>query len=393
MASKPLSATARTLLLSSLGLPGFSELLAEEPKDTEIDYRYTRYEEDALPASRVIEGDVGRYNIDTHQFRLTHKIDSKLTLTIDGMHESMSGSSPWYVIPDPVEGPLQVMSGATIRENRDQLDVSLSREEGPIRHTVGAGYSTEDDYTALFGSYSGERDSESGLTTWAWGLSISDDRISPTDAADFGRVAHEQRDSVSVSLGVTQVINRNAVIQTGLSATRQSGFLSDPYKEVWIARAVLFDQRPDDRQQYAWTTRFRQFFQRSEGALHADYRYFRDDWDITAHTLELAWQQPVGERWIIAPSIRYHSQHAAEFYAPGFAEMPDKPYWSSDYRLATFGALRYRLAANWQAQNWRVSISGDIYDSDESLALSGPETGTPGLVDFIRISFAVSKTF
>jgi hypothetical protein len=393
MSTRPLSTTARSLLISSLGLPGYSELIAQETAGTDLDYRYTRYEEDALPASRVALGDPGRYTINTHQFLITHRLNGEFTLTVGGMHESMSGSSPWYVVPDPQQGPLQVMSGATIRENRDQVDVSLSSERGRQRHSLGAGYSTEDDYDAVFASYSGERDSRTGATTWSWGLSVSDDRLSPTDAEIFGRVMHAKRDSLSASVGVTRVVNRNAVIQSGLSVTRQTGYLSDPYKEVWIAADVLFDRRPDERQQFAWTTRFRQFFERSDGALHADYRYYRDDWEISAHTLKLSWHQPFAERWTLAPAVRYHSQHAAEFYAPAFFTTPRNGYWSSDYRLATFGALSFRLTATWRIENWMATVSGEVYDSSESRALNGPVSGTPGLVDFSRYSIAFKRNW
>ena len=35
------------------------------------------------------------------------------------------------------------------------------------------------------------------------------------------------------------------------------------------------------------------------GTLQADYRFYRDDWGVRAHTLELAYQYPAGDRWSI----------------------------------------------------------------------------------------------
>jgi hypothetical protein len=46
-----LSLTAHSLLVSSLGLPGFTELLATEGDPNELQYRYTLYDEEPLPAT------------------------------------------------------------------------------------------------------------------------------------------------------------------------------------------------------------------------------------------------------------------------------------------------------------------------------------------------------
>jgi len=298
----------------------------------------------------------------------------------------MSGSSPWYVVPDPVKGPLQVMSGATIVESRNEVSLTLGVQKHFVEHTVRAGYSTENDYDALFAAYTGGYQLANKHTTLSWGVSYSDDRLSPTDAFLFGRIPHAEKDSTSVSFGLTRILNRNALIQSGVQITHQDGFLSDPYKEMWINGVVLFDHRPDQRTAFSWSTRFRQYFVGSNAALHTDYRYYNNDWDVSAHTLDMAWYQPLGENFELAPSVRYHSQRAADFYQPAITDGHQPKYWSSDYRLATYGAMRYRLSGTWRAEIWSVALNADIYNSKESLALSGPHFETPALVDFWRIS-------
>jgi len=381
-----LSRTASSLLVSSLGLPGFSELMAADGDPNTFQYRYTLYDEGPLPDNVLAGGDPDRYRIKSHQFSFKRELNEKFTLTVEGIHESMSGSSPWYVIPDPEQGPLQIMSGATIKETRDEIMLALGMGKNDITHSVGVGYSTENDYDALFASYTGAYEQDNKHTTLLWGVSYSDDRLSPTDALLYGRIEHAEKDSVSASFGLTRVINRNALIQSGVQITRQNGYLSDPYKEMWINGSIEFDQRPDQRTAFSWSTRFRQYIIGSNAALHADYRYYNDDWGVTAHTLEMAWNQPIGNQFELEPSIRYHSQRAAEFYIPAVTNGLQPHYWSSDYRLATFGALRYRLSATWRAEIWSIALNADIYNSRESLALSGPHFDTPALVDFWRLS-------
>jgi len=387
-----LSDAIRTLMASSLGLPGMQNLLAQEAPDDAFEYRYTHYDEAPLPLDKLAFGDPRRYEIGSHQFRILKNLGDSYALELNYLHEAMSGSSPWYVVPGD-DGPLQVMSGATIRERRNQVDISLARQRGDFTHTGALGYSIENDYKALYGSYSEERESDDGLRTVSWGGSYSNDEISPTDAQFYGRVAHAQRDSISGSLSMTQILNRNAVIQSGIGLTRQAGFLSDPYKQVWIGQAVLNDSRPDQRLSFAWTTRFRQYMERSRAALVLDYRFFRDDWKITAHTFDAAWRQPLGENWEISPSIRYYSQNSPDFYQPYYLVLPADGYWSSDYRLATFGALSYRLKATFRQERWSFSLGGEYYNSDESLAISGRPENTPALVDFWRVTAGFEVNF
>jgi len=377
---------ARSLLVSSLSLPGFTELLAAEGDVNDLQYRYTLYDEEPLPKDVLADGSPDRFRIKSHQFSLKRELNEKFTLTVEGIHESMSGSSPWYVIPDPEHGPLQIMSGATISETRNEIGLALGFKHKNTTQSVQAGYSSENDYKALFATYTGEYELANKHTTLFWGVSYSDDRLSPTDADFYGRIKHAERDSVSASFGLTRVINRNALIQSGVQLTYQDGYLSDPYKEMWINGFIEFDHRPDTRTLFSWSTRFRQYFVGSNAALHADYRFYHDDWGVTAHTLDLAWNQPFGENFELAPSIRYHSQKAAGFYIPTITNGLIPDYWSSDYRLATYGAMRYRLSGTWRAEIWSVTLNADIYNSEESLALSGPLFDTPALVDFWRIS-------
>ena len=385
------SKTVRTLLASSLALPGMEELLAAEAPESGVDYRYTRYDEEPLPANRLAFGDPRRYEIDSHQFRIVRNLDDSYSLELDFLHEAMSGSSPWYSMPGP-DGPLQVMSGATIRERRNQAQATLGWYGDRLGHKGSLGFSSENDYDALYGVYSGEYERVGGVQTISWSASYSDDRVSPTDALLYGRTERADRDSVSLSGAFTQIINRNSLIQAGLSATRQSGFLSDPYKLVWIDHAVLNDSRPDQRLSFTFSARFRQYMETSEAALVLDYRWFQDDWDIGSHTREGSWRQPLGENWLFTPGIRYYTQNAPDFYAPYFLAVPEDGFWSSDYRLSTFGALSYRLQLLRRHPGWSLSLGAEYYDSSDSLALSGSGQGTPGLVDFWRVSVGFTIT-
>jgi hypothetical protein len=84
--------------------------------------------------------------------------------------------------------------------------------------------------------------------------------------------------------------------------------------------------------------------------------------------------------------LRYYTQIAPDFYGPVFGSRPTDGYWSSDYRLATFGALSYRLSATLRREEWSAALTAEYYDSSNGLALSGTPQDTPALLDFWRVT-------
>jgi hypothetical protein len=189
------------------------------------------------------------------------------------------------------------------------------------------------------------------------------------------------------------VINRDTLLQAGLQISTHDGFLSDPYKRVFVGNSISQDSRPGSKTQYAASARLRYFVNRAKAALHLNYRYYRDDWSVAAHTLDISWNQRLPAGWRLSPSIRYHSQESASFYAPFFTAIPASGFYSSDYRLATYGALSYRISVNKTVNDWDFILSAELYDSDESLAISGSKFQTPGLVDFSRFTAGFNYRF
>ncbi len=383
------SLVASALAISGLGQKANAQILEDE----QLNYRYSKYDEDALPEGDVLTGDPARYQIETHQFRLVKSLGDQYSLAINAVHETMSGSSPWYVLPGDDGPPVQILSGATIEDKRDEFRGKLTRLVENGSWSLELGVSNEDDYEAISFSLGRELDNADKSRTWAFGGSVSLDDLNPTDAELFDRVPSAEKDSYSIYGGMTQVINRDTLLQVGLQVSKHDGFLSDPYKQVFVDNFIQQDSRPDSRTQYAASARLRYFINGVKAALHVNYRYYLDDWSVEAHTLDLSWNQRLPSGWRLSPSIRYHSQESASFYAPFFTESSTSGFHSSDYRLATYGALSYRLSVNKTVNDWDFLISAELYDSDESLAVSGSRFQTPGLVDFSRFTAGFNYRF
>lgn len=374
------------LSAAALALPAIAQLAqADAPsRQSEIGYRYSQYEEQSLDADQVLSGSTERYTVDNQQFRLVTPVAKDLTLSVDAAYETMSGASAYGTVIDGDGQHRLVMSGASIRDTRKDVlaGVRKAAETGAI--TVSAGWSDEDDYTAYNASLEGERYSEDRNTTWSGGVGISQDDIAPEQTPGIARIDSEERQSLDAYLAFTRVLSPVWQVQTGVFTAFHDGFLSDPYKSR--------DLRPDERQTFGIAFNSRYFLRALKAAVHSDYRFYRDDWGIEAHTLTLAWHQNISDHLKLAPQLRYYSQSQADFYVDAdSAERRGEQ--SSDYRLSPFGALSYGVTIAWEDAAYRLSLAAEQYDSDGDLALKNVDIESPALVDYTLLTVGIDYRY
>ncbi len=115
--------------------------------DSRVGYRYNEYDEDVFDGAAI--GSPERYRVYSQQFQLDTRIGGSSALDVTATHEVMSGSSPWYVVPDDNGRPVQVLSGATIHDHRSALSAAYTTDAGTSSSTTYSGsYSQERDYRA-----------------------------------------------------------------------------------------------------------------------------------------------------------------------------------------------------------------------------------------------------
>jgi hypothetical protein len=395
-----LSPALAALTTAAMTLPGISTMVkagavANEPK---LSLQYTRYDEDSIPSGNAAPeaGDRDRYKIDVAQIEFLYPINGQWQLTGGFVYDDMSGSSPWFVRPTNADGtgdPLVVMSGATIDDTR--YDFSLKADYFGEKFTISPsiGYSTEKDYKAVSGGVEVEYESPNKATSVRGGVAVSFDEIDPTQLAGVTRVNNEDKDNFSIFGGLTQVINKYTVIQTTLGVSHFDGFLSDPYKQVWVAGSILPDSRPGDRTQYTWATRLRRYSELLGSALHVDYRFYYDDWDVRSHTLDLGLHKVTESGWALDTSIRYYSQTQADFYEPFYRQARADGEYSSDYRLSPYGSFVFRLGLSESIGEWTVKVAAERYISDKSYSVQSVDVENPALLDYTAVTFGADYSF
>jgi hypothetical protein len=276
----------------------------------------------------------------------------------------VSGASP-ETMTNVSGQPVQVLSGASIKDRRHLADVKVSRRMGELTLGISRSFSEEFDYRSHAYGIEARYDLNERNTTLAVGYGQAADQI----GSSLDPLLDERRDTREYLFGVTQVLSRLDLVQSTLTLTRGRGFYSDPYKQTRTfyddgPPAFLFDTRPPSRDSLSWFTRYRRHFPGADGTLQAEYRFFRDDWDVRAHTLELAWQQSLGERWALRPALRYHTQGAARFYSP-LIPRPAPAELSSDPRLAAFGGIGTSLRGTLRLEGGTVieATVGNIHNT------------------------------
>jgi len=377
------NSTLVALTSSALLLPAYQGVQADAPPEyTELGVRYSKYEEDDIQGKKSFGGGSERYEIDVAQFHLLAPVADSWSVALDVAWEDMSGASPWFVGESASGDPKVIMSGASIEDTRTEVTVATRYYFD--RGNVGVGYtnSDEDDYESDAFSLDGAFNTADGMRTYSAAISYSDDEIDPTQGTVPTNTEGDDKEITSGYLGLSQIISKNALVRFGISYTYREGFLTDPYK--------FRDSRPDEREEWVFSTGYRRFFDQYDAALQVDYRYFDDDWDVVAHTLDVAWVQNIGSDVQLTPFIRYYTQEEAEF----FSVVADtaREFHADDYRLSSFGAFSYGAKLHRDIGNWRINGSFERYRADESWALDGGEE-SPGLVDFWRYSIGLDYRF
>ena len=269
--------------------------------------------------------------------------------------DSMSGASPLFY---------SALSGASrlgVRDTRRAGDVRFTRYFENNSVGVGAAISDENDYTSRTLSVDARHTTEDRNTTWTAGVSATEDDISSTN----NRFLHEGRHAKEFMVGVTHVLSPVAIVQSNLMRIESRGYHSDPYKTL--------DIRPRSRNAWAWLTRYNRFVPAWDGALQTSYRYFEDDWNIRAHTVEAAWHQNLPSGWTLRPAVRYYTQHAAEFFGEQFPPATFTGFMSYDQRVSSFGAYSASLKVT-KTINARASVDIKVEKYEQRTSWSAFQT-------------------
>lgn len=170
----------------------------------------------------------------------------------------------------------------------------------------------------------------------------------------------------------TQNLTPRLVMQLGLSAQIEHGFLSNAYRAVRIGPTAAQEHHPSDRARYAATLAFRYWIAPLSGALQPSFRLYRDTWHLRALSMELGYEQSVGTDLRIRIRGRLHMQSGAAFYSDDYVLAPRGQYFTGDRDLSPLktvmggGEVTYSVPANDEGDvlgifsSFSLKLKGDL---------------------------------
>ena len=307
-------------------------------------------------------------------------VAEKWELSLSGIVDIVSGASP-EIVSNRTGKPVQILSGASgaITDRRRAGEVAVKRKFGDHTFSLSRSVSTEDDYTSAAAGANATIDFNERNTTLALGVGRSNDRVQST----IEPTLNARRDTRDYLLGITQLLDRNALIQSNITRSKGTGYYNDPYRLTqslfrsgqFQSLQLIADVRPSARAQWAWLTRFKRSLPEQKALVTAEYRYFTDDWGIRAHTLYGSWLQTVNDVWKWEAGLRYYSQRQADFYRAEVLTRPVPVFTSSDQRIAGFGALEPSVKVIWQVTDAAaLDVGVSLYRQQGNWKIGG---GTP----------------
>jgi hypothetical protein len=208
--------------------------------------------------------------------------------------------------------------------------------------TLGLSSSFEYDYQSYGGTvgYSKQTKSKNGEFVARFQTFLDQvTLILPTELRGPGAPSgSEARNTFAGSLGYSQIVNKNFQLLFLLDIVQQSGYLSLPFHRVYFSDGTVHQENlPSSRVKIPVSVRG-SYFLGDNIIFRGYYRYYSDDWNLTAHTFDLEMPVKLSPFLSVSPFYRYYSQQGAKYFK-GFEEHTDaSEFYTSNYDLSTFNS-------------------------------------------------------
>jgi hypothetical protein len=202
-----------------------------------------------------------------------------------------------------------VTTASPYRETRNEFGLGGDYVVRDSVITLAASRSMEPDYIANAVNLDVSTDTFGGMTTVGLGYTYGWDDVGKKGEGFFDTANHER-----YRLGVSQILSPRWIANANFEVVSDNGFLGSPYRVALVFGAAVPENLPRTR-----TSRTLQFRVVGEVAptvsVRAEYRYFWDNWEVTAHTFGIGGTTRFGERWLVDAYARYYRQDGALYFS------------------------------------------------------------------------------
>jgi len=239
---------------------------------------------------------------------------------------------------------LQANTSASSADNRFYPSVTYTRENEEKGKSLSFGLSTsfEYDYQSYGGAVGFSKLTKSKNGEFVARLQTYLDQVTlilPTELRGPGAPSgSEARNTFAGSLGYSQIVNKNFQLLFLVDVVQQSGYLSLPFHRVYFTDGSVHQENlPDSRIKIPVSVRG-SYFLGDNIIFRGYYRYYSDDWNLSAHTFDLEVPVKLSPFLSVSPFYRYYSQQGAKYFQGYEQHTVASEFYTSNYDLSTFNS-------------------------------------------------------
>jgi hypothetical protein len=270
---------------------------------------------------------------------------------------------------------IDIRTSASVRpvtEQRDEIDLGLTREIDDLHLRGGYRFSTEHDYTSHGVSLGAGLDLAQNAATLDLNLHAIGDTVGQSGNPAFAR----SLTTLDAALSFTQVIDPLMFFQLTYELAHNRGYQSSPYRYVGVggsgfgcvgASLCLPERAPNVRTRHAFAVLVRRAFSEFL-SLGLNYRYYVDDWSLGSHTALVDMGMNLDDRTVLSLRYRFYKQGAVEFYQKQYTLIAVDQYRTRDRELSelTYHRVGAELERSFSVADGKLvaslSLSGNFYN-------------------------------
>lgn len=339
------------MLLSYQGIAQKSDSSKIHLEDITLDFVSSYYEQ--AGNNSPVTGGVGTEKLSDIANVLTINIpvDTIRSLSVKGGVDFYSSASS-----DNIDNQLILdnhISGASASDTRGYFTIG-GKIKNNQKHTtkgISLGFSKEYDVTSLSigGSYSkASKDNNREVSFNANYFYDTWKLIYPFELRGNGidELSTNIRHTFNFSTTGSFILNKKMQASISSDIVLQSGLLSTPFHRVYLAGSgpltSTIERLPGNRLKLPLALRFN-YFINDYFILRAYYRYYFDNWGVSANTINIEVPIKVTDYLSIYPFYRYHEQTAARYFGEINMNTVGEEFYTSDFDLAALNSDKYGI--------------------------------------------------
>lgn len=221
--------------------------------------------------------------------------------------------------------------------------------------------------------------------------------------SQFKEIQSVNRNSYSLSFSFSQILTKKLQLSLFFDVLQQEGLLSTPYHRIYFADKANYyigqtqyipvyettenvgvyrladdiERLPKSRFKLPIGVRLNYYINETF-KLRTYYRYYTDNWGISAHTANIEVPIKLNDNFTVYPMYRYYTQTESKYFAPFETHLSTEKYYTSDYDLSTFSSNQYGLGATYvdiftKAHIWKFGLKNidfryNHYDRSDTLS-------------------------